>query len=679
MKKEKNKVKKIVLIIILCLLLLGGLFCAIFFALKSDYLKYINVKLNKDSTEITLSSQSRGLAPNDNMLSKAVRVGLDKDSEPSYIRAKIVFENYSDDSRVLSFVSQLNFNVKNTSCFSNDKYSWVYYEQDNAFYLMNNENSVKAVTNADGNYTFIEKLIVPSTIEQMSTLNSDGQNVQIGEDVKIHIAFEAIQTSLPVKKPDIENLSEYFNIVSSNYENGFTSVNGFITECNLNAETLVLPKKVGNDYILGIKANAFKNENLKQIIIPASFIYFEENAFSNLTKLNFLAIKNQINITLKSNTFNSTLSEIYMPLSTLNYVNSTYIGLPYKNSFKQIYELYSNDISQIPTNTSYVYAPNLKVFDAKLETLASLKVAEFPVLETIGEEMFAKLNNLVCVECPNAKVVGKKAFNNCKSLVDVNLNKNVEELGESAFYGCSNLKNINFSKNLKIISKEAFRACTSLTEVSLDADAVEINSSAFYGCSSLRIVKINNLSSCANFAFGECPSLRWFYCRNVTNLTLEEKVFSKTSGEINLNTYCVFNSESVKNQFMAKNQQLANQFVIFSVNDGCLNSFAGNIQNLDLTDFLKFEEITKIGDNVFKNNTTINSLTLPYSIISLGNNVFDGAENLVKIIIDNYQTLLITNSTFNNVSENLQIFVPDLVLDIYKQTYSELNLNFASK
>lgn len=679
MRKEKNKVKKIILILIACLLFAGGVFCVIFFALKSDKIRYYEVKLNDQTSEIVLSTSSSSLSPNDNMISKVVKFALDKSSVDSFVRAKIVFENYSDDSRVLSFVSQLNFNVKNIECYSNEKYNWIYFEEDNAFYLMNKSEALRTVSSGDGSYVFIEKLIVPNTIEQMSTLNADGENVQIGEDVKIHIIFEAIQSQLPAKKYDIENLRPYFNLNATNYENGYTCENGFITNCNLTAETLILPKKIGNDYVLGIKANAFQNTNLKQIIIPASYIYFKENAFYNLTNLNFVAIKNQINFTFQNNSFNTGIVEIYLPKTSLKKLEKDYSGLPYYNNFKQIYEITSSDITNIPATTKYVYSDSLTTFEGKLESISGLKVADFPVLETINDEMFAKLNNLVCVECPNAVVVGKKAFNNCQKLISVSLAKNVTEIGEAGFYGCSSLKDASFVKNLQIISKETFRGCVGLTEISFEADNLQIKNSAFFGCTSLRTVNIKNLSLCENYAFAECPSLRWLVVREVSELNIEEKALSKPSGEANMNMFCVFVSENVKNEFSTKYPQISDQIVLLSINNGELSKFEGNIKNLDLTDFNKIETITKIGNNVFKDNKTLISITLPYSVKQLGDNVFDGATNLTKIIIDSYQTLELSEKTFENINEDLHIFVNESVLEVFKQTYSGLDLKFVSK
>lgn len=44
-------------------------------------------------------------------------------------------------------------------------------------------------------------------------------------------------------------------------------------------------------------------------------------------------------------------------------------------------------------------------------------------------------------------------------------------------------------------------------------------------------------------------------------------------------------------------------------------------------------QVTSIDDNAFKDNTTINEITIGKQIKSIGKNAFDGCENLKKIII----------------------------------------------
>ncbi|MBQ5590857.1 MAG: leucine-rich repeat domain-containing protein, partial [Clostridia bacterium] len=57
------------------------------------------------------------------------------------------------------------------------------------------------------------------------------------------------------------------------------------------------------------------------------------------------------------------------------------------------------------------------------------------------------------------------AFERCKNLTEVKLNKKLEEINELAFYKCTSLKEITIPKSVKIIKECAFKYCESLTDV----------------------------------------------------------------------------------------------------------------------------------------------------------------------------------------------------------------------
>lgn len=677
MRREKSNVKKVVLIIVLCLFIAIGAFCAIYFVLKKDEIKYYDVKINSTANKLELSLKKLSLSPNDDILARPVRVGLDSESENSFLRAKIVFESDSDDNRVLSFVSQLNFAVKDLKCYESEEYNWTYYQKDNAFYLTLNSENLK-IAQKNNNYVFLENLIVPNTLKQMETLNSDGNNVQIGENVNLKITFEAVQTNLFQDQSDVQTMSNYFNISACQYENGYYCQNGFITSCTRQEEVLILPKYVGNDYVLGIDANAFKNENIKKIIVPANYIYFNENAFSSISNLEFVAIKNDINLSLYANTFRqNSITEIYLSKSMLNFVKQNMSTLPYISNLKSFVEIYSDDIENLDSSTSYVYS-TLTNINADLSSFQNLKVVDFPLLENVNSEMFSQLKNLVLVECPNAKTVGDNAFFECSNLISVVLDKNIEQVGENSFYGCSLLKDAAFTKNLKVVSKQAFKFCTSLTDVRFESEDVEIKLGAFGGCTNLRTIYFESLKSIEEEAFVNCSNLRWFIVKNSNNLNVSNKAFSNIEGSKNSNLLAVFSTKATKDEFITKNPQFENQSVLIEIANGELKKFEGNIRNLDLNDFNKIEKITKIGDNVFKDNTYLSSIVLPYSIKSIGRKVFDGAKSLNKITFNSFVVPQSVSDSFEGLNGVAQIFVPQSVLQVYKQTYKDYNLNILS-
>lgn len=676
-KRRSNKALKVSLIILLILLISVGIFCAIYFLSKNKKMNYFEVNLAGQNSELSLTNYSKNLAPNTEIVSRPITINITEESSNSFLRAKLFFENSSDDNRVLSFVSQLNYAVKDTITYKNESYSWSYYEEDNSFYLMNKDSEVlKTISGKDNNYIFTEKLYVPKTLTQMDSLNSDGDNVQIGENITVRVVFEAIQSDLGTKNnPKIENTREYFNNLAINTENNFTSLNGMIVSYTGTDNYLTLPKFVGRDYIIGVSSNAFNNQTLRSVIIPANYFKFGENAFVNAENLNFIALKNQANLSLLPTSFSAKTSlEIYAPNQTISLVKQNFGTFNYIPNFKPFTEVTSSDISELENNISYLYAPTIKEFNGNFKNFTNLKTFYAPNLTKINDNMFENLSNLVDVDCPNTINVGKSAFYACSNLININLSKKLESIGDSSFSGCSKIKDVSFVKNLKTISKEAFRNCSGLTKIELNSDELEILNGAFYNARNLRTVNISNLSKIENYSFGECNNLYYFNVLKTTNLQVDEKAFSSSQDNSNATRIVFgFNDESARSAFKTINDNF-NCILLKTVNK-TLTKYEGNLKNLDLSEFVNFYNFNKIGNSAFANNKDLTNLIISNKIDEIGNNFIDSAENLISVTLNSYSPVTFNENSFEKAKGGLIVYVPNLNFEIYKQTLKSFNVN----
>lgn len=86
--------------------------------------------------------------------------------------------------------------------------------------------------------------------------------------------------------------------------------------------------------------------------------------------------------------------------------------------------------------------------------------------------------------------------------------------------------------------------------------------------------------------------------------------------------------------------------------------------------------ITKIGEQAFSNNKTIQKITLPASLKSLGNNVFWGDENLKEIKCLATTPPTATSETFSGLNTaNLKVIVPVGTVSKYKSATGWKDLN----
>ena len=127
----------------------------------------------------------------------------------------------------------------------------------------------------------------------------------------------------------------------------------------------------------------------------------------------------------------------------------------------------------------------------KLVTAVDEKSLVLNEFETDGD-ILTKYNGMspVVVVPDNVKVIGCKAFEDCRELVEVHLPDPVREIEDNAFAGCDNLKDIDLPESLKKIGSYAFAECGSLKILELPYSIEEIGSYAFVRCYMLDSVRL---------------------------------------------------------------------------------------------------------------------------------------------------------------------------------------------
>ena len=175
----------------------------------------------------------------------------------------------------------------------------------------------------------------------------------------------------------------------------------------------------------------------------------------------------------------------------------------------------------------------------------------------------------------------------------------VTSIGDRAVEGCEGLKEITIPKTVTSIGDEAFYNCSSLTSITIPNSITSIGSSAFKYCENLKTV-IN--------------------CSNLT--------FSKDLTDYG---YVAYYADKVINGFVDGD-------FVFGIIDGVntLVDYWGNDAELALPQSCNGENYV-IEVDVFKNNTSITSITIPNSVTSIGERAFYGCSGLKTVI--NYSNL----------------------------------------
>ena len=165
---------------------------------------------------------------------------------------------------------------------------------------------------------------------------------------------------------------------------------------------------------------------------------------------------------------------------------------------------------QNSTNTYYTSFDELKYFtgltaieNSAFQNCSSLVTVNIPMgVETIGNSAFSGCSKLVSVNLPEGvKSIGNSAFSSCSSLFSVNLPEGVESIGSSAFVYCSRLTSVNIPEGVKSIGNNTFSSCSRLTSVNLPEGVKSIGNYAFNSCSLRKIDIPSSVTSIGSNAF----------------------------------------------------------------------------------------------------------------------------------------------------------------------------------
>ncbi|KAK8876569.1 hypothetical protein M9Y10_006786 [Tritrichomonas musculus] len=184
---------------------------------------------------------------------------------------------------------------------------------------------------------------------------------------------------------------------------------------------------------------------IKQLSIPSSVIYIEENAFLNC----------------------SSLFQMEIPPSIISIGNAAFQGC---SSLIQI---------SIPTSVTL-----------------------------IGDFVFKGCTSLKYISIPSSIIsIGKNAFDECTSLEQISIPSSVTSIGDYAFQKCKSLKKVIIPNSMRYIESFMFNGCTSLKEVIIPSSVTSICQRAFNDCPSLKQIHIPTVKIIGEYAFNGCKSL----------------------------------------------------------------------------------------------------------------------------------------------------------------------------
>ena len=282
--------------------------------------------------------------------------------------------------------------------------------------------------------------------------------------------------------------------------------------------------------------------------------------------------------------------------------------------------------------------------------------------------MGTKIVNLII---PNSVVnIEERAFSSCSNLLGVIMGNRVRNIGHSAFQSCISLCNVEMGSAVEFIGNDAFSSCTTLASITIPS-AQTIGSNAFYNCVGLQTVSLpEGLDTIKSAAFMQCyllsnivlPSTLKFIgersfvqCTSIPSITIPSSVtyigLNVAQGCSSL-TDIYFNADSCTQ--MSDVPGWTRESAFQNTNPS-MNIHIGN-------------NVKYIPPYAFYGCNNVSEITIPASVVCVGNDALSGMENLS--IIQSFAAIPPTatsNYIIGSSKYSIPVYVPCTAILDYQQ------------
>ncbi len=386
---------------------------------------------------------------------------------------------------------------------------------------------------------------------------------------------------------------------------------------NGSLENLEIPEVVDT---ISIGMYAFSGcSKINKIQLPSTLTKIGDYAFNNCNNVYDIINKVRNPFPISDNVFSSYTAAMYVPIGS----KEAYQKASGWKNFKTIYEGERKEYTDEKEGMSFVCATGDKT---AILTKITTTAKDVKVLDSIMVTPDSSYYKVIAID--------KYVCNNNASMESLKIPENVKTIGEGAFSNCSKLSMVWLPSTLQEISKNAFSNCRAITYICSGIKVpFEIDLSVFSDYSKPTLYVPDGTAKDYKGKGG------WEQFQNIVEGYLVDVP------TINDMTYLrIINGEGSNVSGTA-----------------ILTKSATTTPDVVIPDTIKQEadaisyKVKTISESAFKNNTKLVNLTIPEYVDSIGQNAFNGCNNIVYIISRIKKPTAINDNVFSITTPTLYV------------------------